>query len=526
MYFQYTFKRATADALDLMFLGGDFFRLLPQFAMDFWYLIFVWIALMWYSNKIYAGFELPSREQVKQDSRKVQIFWLCTILVLSIITGRGGLQLKPIGIINAGLNTSAQNIPLVLNTPFAVMTTLGKDEITLVNFFDSDELSSVYNPVQRFEEDPNAGRPINVVVILMESFSSEYSAVFGDQTDSYTPTLDSLADNGMAYLRCFANGRKSIEGIPAATAGLPNLMHEPYITSVFAGNSINSIAGNLKGVGYATSFYHGGNNGTMGFDAFAQVSGYEQYYGRSEYNQEEHFDGKWGIYDEEFFQYFKAGLDQEQEPFTACFVSLSSHNPYIIPERYDQIFKDGSMPIHKSIQYADFALGRFFKEAAKSRWFDNTLFVITADHSAQAEDAYYKNRVGMYAIPLLFYHPAGALQGLSMRITQQADILPSVLDYVGYGSKFIAFGNSVFDESQAGFAVNYLNGLHQLIQGTYVMHFDGKKTVGLYNYEMDRNLSGNLADKQPEVRKLMERLLKGIIQSYNYRLVNNQLADK
>jgi phosphoglycerol transferase MdoB-like AlkP superfamily enzyme len=262
----------------------------------------------------------------------------------------------------------------------------------------------------------------------------------------------------------------------------------------------------------------------MGFDAFSVVSGYENYYGRTEYDNETDFDGKWGIYDEEFFQYFKRGLDGQQEPFSSCFVSISSHNPYVIPERYEQVFNEGDLPIHKSIQYADYALGKFFKAAAQSKWFDNTLFVMTADHSAQAEDAYYTNRVGMYAVPLIFYHPAGNLSGESMQVTQQADILPSVLHYLGYESEFIAFGNSVFNFEKAGFAVNYLNGLHQLIQGKYVLQFDGIETVGLYNYEMDSDLSGNVSEKQPEVTRVMETLLKGIIQSYNSRLINNQLT--
>ena len=128
----------------------------------------------------------------------------------------------------------------------------------------------------------------------------------------------------------------------------------------------------------------------------------------------------------------------------------------------------------------------------------------------------------MYSVPLLFYHP-GNLKGSSMRITQQADVLPSVLDYVGFDQEFIAYGNSVFNEEVEGFAVNYLNGLHQLVQGTYVLQFNGNESVGLYNYEMDRTLSGDLSESQPWVLSVMETKLKGIVQSYNARLLNNEL---
>jgi len=522
MYFQYTFKRATGDALDLLVLGGDFIRLLPQFLYDFWYLVLSWVALMWFSNKLYTRFGNPPQE--KTSGVKMQLLWLVGIVLMSIIAGRGGLQLKPIGIITAGFNTSPQNIPLVLNTPFTVLTTLGKEELEEVSFFKQDELAAVYSPVHQYSAAPDSVKALNVVVLIMESFSSEYSAVFGNRSNTFTPTLDSLSGNGMVFLRCFANGRKSIEGIPAITAGLPNLMDEPYITSIFAGNNVQSIAGNLAGNGYSSSFYHGGANGTMGFDAFAIVSGYQRYEGRKEYDNDAYFDGKWGIFDEEYFQYFKEGLDQQQQPFSSCFVSLSSHNPYIIPKRYDSVFKAGPLPIHQSIQYADYAMGQFFEAAAQTDWFDNTLFVITADHCAQAEDNYYKNRVGMYSVPLLFYHPKGGLKGVSNRVTQQIDILPSVMDYLGYGSAFVGFGNSVFEEENGGFAINYLNGLHQLIQADYVLQFNGVETVGLYNYEVDKNLSNNLARSESEVTVPMEKLLKGIIQSYNYRLIHNQLT--
>src|SRR6267378_3616529 len=155
--------------------------------------------------------------------------------------------------------------------------------------------------------------------------------------------------------------------------------------------------------GYSTSFYHGGTNGTMGFDAFSRLAGFDTYYGRNEYNNEKDFDGNWGIWDEEFFRYFAHNLDGTKQPFFSTVFSLSSHHPFALPSRYQGKFKEGSLPIHKSIRYTDYSLQQFFKTAASMPWFSNTLFVITADHTGPAGSSFYDQRYGMYQIPILFY---------------------------------------------------------------------------------------------------------------------------
>jgi len=561
-YFKFTFKRSTADLFNLMGLGEDVKNLFPQFITDYWHIGIMCVLLMVLSEFLYrktrplprplpepclpAGrgkgraraqdFPLP-KYSVGQVGWRIFVQSALFIVFIGVIVigSRGGLQLKPIGIITAGKYTDARNIPLVLNTPFAIMTTLGKQELKEQTYFSEQQLNSTFSSYHSHQ--PSTINPayrtgrhkqstINVVVIILESFSSEYIGVLNRAGNSYTPFLDSLAGEGLVFDNCFANGKKSIEAIPSILAGLPTLMNNPYITSIYAGNDINSFGSLLKEKGYHTSFYHGGNNGTMGFDAFVKAAGFKHYYGRYEYDKDMDYDGTWGIFDEEYFQFFADNLNKTGQPFFSCFFSLSSHIPYKIPKKYEEKFKEGELKIHKSIRYTDFALREFFKTASAMPWFDNTLFVITADHTSDAVSPFYQNRVGMYAVPLIFYKHNSALKGINHKTTQQTDIMPSVLHCLDYKDSFIAFGNSVFDTISKGFAVNFLNGVYQIIDGHHILQFDGKECIGLYNFETDSVLQNNLLTSEPKIEAKMKRKLKAIIQNYNHRLINNKLTVK
>ena len=217
-------------------------------------------------------------------------------------------------------------------------------------------------------------------------------------------------------------------------------------------------------------------------------------------------------------------IDQE-EPFFNCFAMLSSHHPYAIPDRYKDKFEEGTQDIHQSLQYADYALQRFFEEASKTEWYGRTLFVLTADHTENSEDPYYLGRAGMYAIPLIFFKPNSELKGLNARITQHIDIMPSILDYLGYDEEYLCFGQSVFNDKE-GFSVNFLSEIYQIFIQNYLLQFDGQKSVALFNYEEDRILKNNLLPSEKERTLIMETKLKAIIQAYNQRLTENQLIAK
>ncbi len=534
IYFRFSQKRMTIDIFEYAKENGnEIVSLIPDFIRDFWFPFILWIffvlVLVWIIRRISVDENLIKKYRLKNyllDTVKFVV-----IMILFIIAGRGGLQYRPINIINAGEYTEPRYFPVLLNTPFTLIKT--KDETTIVPkvyFSDQQELDSIFTPVKSFNHQPENFRNLNVVILILESFTAEHSAFLNPEFDNgtyrgFTPFLDSLMRRSLVF-KGYANGEKSIDGIPAILSGIPSLMTGPFITSTYAGNKINSIAGLLKSKGYSTAFYHGGTNGTMGFEAYTKIAGFDRYFGRSEYNNENDFDGKWGIFDEEFLQFTSQKMDQMNQPFVAAIFTLSSHHPYTVPGKYKGRFPKGEIDIHESIGYSDFALKQFFNTVSTADWFDSTLFVLTADHTYQGNYSSYRTSIGKYSIPIVFYQ-FGKNWGTQGAITvQQTDILPSILDYLGYDDDFIAFGQSVFDTATQHFAVSYLSGIYQLIQDGYVLKFNGEKDVAFYRIENDNFLRHNLVHRQDAVQQSMNKLTKAIKQQFDYRVVNNELTIK
>ena len=551
IYFRFTLKRTTADFFKLIITGEDTKNILPQIIKDFWYVPLIWIILLiimvylykranYYDNKKYYTIRYYFRNFI----------YFVLVSGITIIGARGGLQMKPINIISASQYANANNIPLVLNTPFTIIKTIKGNSLEKVRYFkDEKELRHIYNPWHENElKTQNLKlKTINVVIIILESFSKEHIYSLCSQPSAFslqqtiTPFLDSLIHESLVFPNAFANGRKSIEGIPAVLAGIPTLMNDPFITSGYSGDKFYSLANLLKAEGYNTSFYHGGTNGTMGFDNFCKASGFDNYYGRYEYNDDKDYDGRWGIFDEPFLQYFARSLDKTQQPFLTSVFTLSSHHPYTVPAKYKNILIYGNN-FQRCISYTDFALKRFFETASKMKWFDNTLFVITADHTSQIYNKAYDNRLGAYEIPIIFYRHKSAVSSqqsaISPRfdstITQQIDIMPSILDYIDYNKPYLSFGNSVFgknlrttnnEQRTTNFAISYLNNTYQIVGNDYVLQFDGKKYNAVYDRENDHSLKNNLINCMTNTRvENFKTLGKAVIQSYNQRLIENKLT--
>lgn len=538
IYFRFTMKRSTGDLF--AFVGTSWrevVSLIPDFIADFWWAFIIWIiliAILVFITKRKKILTNPSKlNPLKFYVLHSLLFVL--IVAMSILSIRGGVQLKPISLIDAGRNVDVGQIPLVLNTPFAIITTLDKEGLKPVHYFENeDELNKIFNPVHLSKSNNpmqlHSCSDLNVVIIILESFSAEYIGALsrpnlGEDYEGYTPFLDSLIGQSLVYTG-YANAQQSREGIPAVVASIPALMNKPYINSVYIGNEINSLPAELKKQNYHTAFFHGGLNGTMDFDAFAEIAGFEEYYGMNEYGNKAGFDGRWGIADEEFLQYTAGVLSGFNQPFMATIFTLSSHHPYIIPEKYKGKFKEGTLDIHRSIRYSDYALRQFFRNVSKTNWFENTLFVITADHTSLADDDYYKTSTGMFMIPIIYYQPGSDLKGKKEEITQQIDVMPSVLDYLGIESSYISFGSSIFDTINPGFAINYYNETYQLIKDGYVLKFNGLISIALFNQKADPLLERNLIKSKPEKTKELELFIKAFIQQFNSRMISNKMTFK
>jgi len=516
---QFTGKRMTADILSFLAQGEDAKHVAIDFIKDYWSLLLISAVLIYGMNKTYKF--IQNRQFFLHRSKITWKTYPISLLVLglTVLSMRGGAQLRPIKNIHASYYGQGKYVPLILNAPFSIISTLGEKGIREKKYFKPEEARTYFNAEKTFECD--SANKKNVVVVILESFAREYIGYYNN-FEGYTPFLDSLMNHSLVCHNAYANGKKSIEGIPAILSGIPALTDKPYILSQYGSQKSNSIASILSKQTYDCSFYHGGHPGTMGFDAYAEIAEFDSYVDLSAYpNYETDYDGKWGVFDEPFLQFYKTELDDKQEPFFSTIFNLSSHHPYTIPKEHQGKFPKGEIPIHESIGYSDYALKRFFEEAKKSEWFDNTLFIVTADHTFKSTHKEYQNSNGLYAIPLIFYSPKDSLGSSIHKVCQQADVLPSVIDYLKIDTSFVSFGNSIWDEN--GFAVNYLNHTYQYLENGYLLQFNGEKSIALYQAKSDSLLKNNLLLELPELKQKMENKLKAYIQDYNYRMINNQL---
>jgi phosphoglycerol transferase MdoB-like AlkP superfamily enzyme len=534
IYFRYISKRTTNEIFQ--FFGNADENILPligQFFLDFWYMLLILIGMIWFLVKVTNYFIPGSPWPV----RKFYWFMMQTIVFvvwmgLSLVFIRGGLQGRPIGLVTAGMRTSPQYIPLVLNSPFSIIKTFGQKTLQERQFFTQEELDNIYNPrkhqlVVNHPIDSLNFKGHNVVLLVLESFGREHIGYYNQANEtSITPFLDSLLNQSFTF-EAWANGKRSIEALPSIVASIPSLMPVDFPTSHYVANRIIGLGSILGGQGYHTSFFHGGNNGSMNFDAFAYTAGFEHYYGRNEYGLDKDFDGKWGIYDGPFLQFTAQKLNTFPQPFAVGLFTLSSHHPYSIPETMEDVFVHTEGKLEQSIAYTDYALQHFFNSIQEMPWFGNTIFVITADHTSESnENPLYRSPMGNYAIPLAFYLPKGQLRGKSDLIAQQTDIMPSLLALLHHNEAFVAFGENLFDKGASHFAVNYYNNVYQLLMDDYVLHFSGNQSQALFNLKTDPFMEVNALRKELAVRQKMENFIKAIIQQYNHRLIHNQLDGK
>ena len=529
-YFSYTLRRSTADAISFFIEKNDAGTLLPVFLMDFWYLVLIFLffifALLWIYKTLEKRYLSPfTKESVTKRSLALNSLYFVLIAALSVLGIRGGTQLIPISIIDAGNFVKPQYVPLVLNTPFCIIKSGELYTLDEKNYMSEAEAQKLFDPEKKYLFNDAEFKNYNVVIVIVESLSKEYTKL--GKRKSYTPFLDSLMDNSLVFTNAFSNGKRSIEGIPAVLASMPSFQYD-YISTVYSNNQIMSIASILKTKGYSSSFFHGGTNGTMNFNGFCATAGFDKYYGRKEYNDEKDYDGDWGIWDEPFLQRMASELSKEKEPFVSSVFTLSSHHPYEIPAKYKGKIKEGRLPIHKCVSYADHSIKRFFETAKKQKWFNNTLFVFTADHTGVSDDVVYSNPFGCYEIPLFFYLPGNSLKGVDPNVAQQTDIMPTVLKLLKYNKPFFSFGNDLLDSSLVNmrFATNYYNITYQYETNENLLEFNGDKAATLFNYKTDSVLDLNLMKSNPVLANELEKRAKAFLQQYNNRVIHNRTSVK
>ena len=535
IYYKYTFARTTIVVKDVLAHETNKSLLFFSFLIHYWhvFLLYFIIAFSWIYlyKKVSAKPVIPSHK-IKYFGFSVIQFLIMALLIIAGVRG-GDLSksTRPINLVDANRHVKkSEQADVVLNTPFALIRTYDTNNFFKPNYegVTPEIIKSHIQPIKEYHNNPPT-KP-NVVVFILESYGREYIGAFNKNAKiadykSHTPFIDSLAQHSLIFSNAYANGRQSIHGMSSVLAGIPSFK-DAFTSSPYPNQKIESLVSTLKSEGYSTSFYHGAANGSMGFLGFGNILGIDNYYGRTEFNDDSQFDGFWGIWDAPFFQFMKKDFDHKKTPFFGSIFTVSSHEPYNIPAKYSKKFLEGGVPIHKCVEYTDYALKQFFDTAKKSKWFSNTIFVMVADHCNQTFYHQFESGIDRSAVPILIYKPNSNYVGEDTDFAQQIDIYPTILDMIGYQKPFRSWGRSLLDKkSSAPFFINLIGDIYQIGRGNYICTFDGKKAIGFYD-KNDKLLEHNLiANRNSEMNDL-EITCKAFIQDYMNRIIDRKLTSE
>ena len=521
-YFPFTGTRVT---MDIFSLTGEATAQADQLFLNFAGLTIIGLTLiaclaLFYPKQRKAA---PSERTWGRASGVVSV-----ALLLTVIAARGGLQKKPLNPIHAFSSGDHEIGILTLNTSFTLIHSPRERGLTPVKYFATEAevdslLAAPYGYAERARSiAPSA--PQNVVLLILESFGTEFWGGTDREQPELTPFLDSLSQHGVLYTNAFANGRRSMDALPSILLGVPLYLGRSIAVSGYQGNQWMGLGHYLEQVGYHTSMFHGAVKGTMYFDAIAAMAGIREFYPLERFPadvQESGFDGNWGLYDEPALVFDAKELSTFPQPFFSTLFTISTHQPYVVPSQYRAILPKGSREIHQSVAYVDFAVRRFFETARKQPWYENTLFIVTGDHTAPLRSPRYDTPLGRYMVPVLLYHPRNRLPALdSSRIVQHVDLFKTVLDYAGARPLRVpAFGRSLF-ANVAGEAVLATDEVFWMVRTEGVLERlpNGQERTLSYRREATGRDSGALT---PEQAAEMSRKLLAYVQHFTMGMINN-----
>ncbi len=523
--YKFAHKRLTSEFFGVL---GDFNDQLLSYLITFWYFIVICILVIYGIAKLY-NYLTELKDDAEQKTH-YQILLMIPAGVFFIIGARGGFQSRAISPITALKYVDAPLSPMVYNTCFSLGTSYEYRQLEETNYFVDEKAKDQFFTQERcYAKEGQPLKKLNVVVIILESFSRYFVQSLSHEPETCTPFLDSLIQSKTCYVaaNAYANARHSHEGNAAILTSVPSLMLDPFMTSIYQQDKAISFAGMLKKYGYQTAYFHAAKNGSMALDKFTQSVGFDAYFGKNEYPEQSDFDGNWGIYDDKFFPFFAYQLNSFREPFVATVFSVSAHFPFsLTPENRAKFPEDPSKdPELPLIRYTDNVLRDFFRRVKKEPWYSNTLFVISADHTYD-ELSNHPTYLSKFSIPILFFAPgdSGLKEPFNFPV-QQVDIMPSILDYLHLPDSFKCFGHSIFDANAPRYAFNFEQGLYQLTEDDALIQFNGIEAIGFYDLRTDpfqkRNLIGS---NDPRIEQLTKRI-KAVIQTYNHAMLNDKIMD-
>ena len=372
-------------------------------------------------------------------------------LIISVLCMRGGIQERPVDWGYAHFskenmaNQIAQNCIFFFGRSYIEMQ---EEESFIDNFGSINNLSEIETSMAELKAennkpnyDINIDTKPNIILIILESFVSENCNYLNPHLkEKITPFLDKLSTESISFSRCFANGNRSAYGIGSILCSWPVLPGKPIITQVETGFK-NSPATEslriLKSLGYELTFLYGGDANFDNMKGFAMANGFDHVLDWNDGFLANKEDGTmWGKFDHIMFDKLLNIADQKGDtPFMINFFTTTNHDPFKVPKSYEsqipdfEIGKKKYIRAKRTMRYNDIVLSEFFEDAKNHDWYENTIFIITADHGLNIHRNIPNHPLNGH-IPFIIYSPMIDTPLESDKIVSQIDILPTLLDLI------------------------------------------------------------------------------------------------
>lgn len=469
----------------------------------------LFLAFMLLSAKIFFKWSNAHFRQWQPLSLKSSLLVLPTLFVVLVITIRGGFTVKPISIINAFVDGSSELANLTLNGVYTgVITSMSEDDLSQKHHFYSEQeikektgKTYTYPFVQKAVKKTLSDQPVNVVLLQIESLNYEFIDALANNDYQVTPFLDELVTKSWVANQFFASGQRSIDGLQATWTSIPALPYQVTLHDGLSSSKISKIAQEAKQLGYYSLFAQSSPRESFRINSIMQSLGFDDFYGLEDVKLTlDYIEPPEYGYDYETLQLLadklKLHFSNSEKPVLAGFFSGTTHQPYIrLPEPFTKYQHDahGLNGMLNSVNYLDWSLKQFFKSIEQEPWFENTVFLITADHTNAKFLKPNKDAIQRFHIPLIIYSPALIHAGKMTQQASQLDIMPTLYTLLGIEKPYAGIGESIFAKKQ--------NPLMMIAGYTLTM----KNSKGYVSSNLQNIIDTNLV--QPQAEQLHQQLL-------------------
>ncbi|PKM20921.1 MAG: sulfatase [Gammaproteobacteria bacterium HGW-Gammaproteobacteria-15] len=503
--------------------------------------IIITALLIWYANKLLASV----REQTQPFTTKT--LWLCwplaAFLVFAAVRSTSGH--RPVNPAFFAITGDALVNSLVISSPYSVFYAIyslrhearssemygklpAQEMLTLAldwpwlkeyRFGQAD-----YPTVHYREATTQRAKPLNLVIILQESLGATFVASLGGV--AVTPELEKLKEEGWWFEQLYATGTRSVRGIEAVISGFMPTPAQSVVKLALAQQNFYTLGSALSRHGYHSSFIYGGEAHFDNMRGFFTGNGFEQVIDLAQM-QNPVFVGSWGASDEDLFTSAAVHLKQvhqQSRPFFSLIFTSSNHAPFEFPDGRIMLHEQPKQTVNNAVKYADYALGKFIAEAKQQAYWQDTLFLIVADHD---------NRVyGNNLVPVEKFHIPGLILGADTQakrikpVASQIDLAPTLLSLMGISDQMPLIGRDFSrDDTSPGRAIMQFDQYFALMEDKQLTILRPQQNAVSARYDSAEKKVTIMAEAvEPEQTK--RALAQVLLPSYLYRQQAYQLSDK